>query len=159
DLRRPVTLTQFEAKVREVHHAIPKLTDGQAVLEFMKLMVFLEDGHTAVWNVGENPLFRAALPLRFFWFEEGLFVIVAEPKYKELLGARVQAFDGRTTDEVLKGMSPYVQRDRGNPMSLKMFLPDGIRKLAVLHAAGLIKRPDQVTLTVRDQSGATRDVD
>ncbi|HKB37217.1 MAG TPA: tetratricopeptide repeat protein [Gemmataceae bacterium] len=158
-VHRPVTLEQFDAKVRELHDAIPKLTDGQITLALIKLMVFLEDGHSAVWDVGENPLFRAALPLRFFWFEEGLHVTAADPKYKDLLGARVVAFDGKPAEDVLKAMEPYISRDRGNPMTAKLGLPYRVRMLAVLHAAGLVKAPDRVTLTVRDLSGSTRDVE
>jgi hypothetical protein len=158
-VNRPVTREQFDTKVHELHDAIPKLTDGQIILAMAKLMAFLEDGHSAVWDFGEHPLFRAALPLRFFWFEEGLFVTAAAPWHKDLLGSQVIAFDGKPTEEVLKAMEPYVHRDRGNPMGPKAGLPYRIRMLAVLHAAGLVKKPDRVTLTVRDLTGTTRDVE
>jgi hypothetical protein len=157
-VHRPVTVEQFDAKVRELDAAIPKLTDGQVILELMKLMVFLEDGHTAVWPVGEHPLFRAALPLRMFWFEEGLFVTAADPRYKDLLGAQVLKLDGRSIDEVFEALVPYVNRDRGNPIKPKLSVPYMIRALGLLHAAGLTKSADQVTLAVRDLSGQTRDV-
>jgi hypothetical protein len=158
DVHRPVTRAQFDVKVRELHDAIPRLSDGQVVLGLAKLMVFLEDGHSAVWGVGPNPLFRAALPLQFFWFEEGLFVTAADPAHKDLLGARVEAFDGRPAVEVLRAMEPYVPRDRGNPMFARAILPFYIRTLTLLHAAGCIKNPDRVTLTIRDHSRAVRDV-
>jgi hypothetical protein len=80
-------------------------------------MVFLEDGHTAVWPVGEHRLFRAALPLRMFWFEEGLFVTAADPRYKDLLGAQVLKLDGRSIDEVFEALVSYVNRDRGTRSS------------------------------------------
>ena len=55
-VNRPVSWDQFHTKVQELHHAIPKLSDGQIILEMMKLMVFLEDGHSAVWdNEGVPP--------------------------------------------------------------------------------------------------------
>lgn len=157
-VHRPVTQEQFDAKVLELHEAIPRLTDGQVILALMKLMVFLEDGHSAVWDFGEHPLFRAALPLRFFWFEEGLFVTAADPKYRELLGAQVQRMDGRAAEEILEAWAQYLPRDRGNPQVTKTTAPYKIRKVAALHAAGLVKSPDRVTLTVRDLTGAVRDV-
>lgn len=157
-VNRIVTQEAFDAKVRELHDAIPSLTDGQIVLGMMKLMVFIDDGHSAVWDVGENPLFRTALPLRLFWFEEGLFVTAGAPEYKDLLGAQVEAFDGRATADVLAAMEPYNSRDRGNPMDSRVGQPYRVRRLALLHAAGLIRSPDRVTLTVRDLSGSIRDV-
>lgn len=157
-VHRPITREQFDAQARALDEAIPRLTDGQIVLELMKLMVSLRDGHSAVWEAGENPLFRAALPLRMFWFEEGVFVTAADPKYKDLLGAQLLALDGHPTEEVFKALEPYVNRDLGNPITLKLGLPYHVRMLAVLHAAGLVKSPDRVVLKVRDLSGTLREV-
>jgi tetratricopeptide (TPR) repeat protein len=157
-VHRTVTREQFDEKVRTLHEAIPRLTDGQIILELMKLMAFLDDGHTAVWPVGSHPLFKTALPLRFFWFEEGLYVTAADPRYQELLGAQIQAFDGQPTEKILEALKPYDNRDRGNPMKAKVSLPYHVRKLTLLHAAGLIKSPDRVVFTIRDLTGATRDV-
>ncbi|SEL32264.1 Tetratricopeptide repeat-containing protein [Stigmatella aurantiaca] len=158
NVHRSVTREQFDAKVRELHGAIPRLTDGQVILGLMKLMVFLDDGHTAVLNFGENPFFRSMLPMQFYWFDEGLFVISADPKHKELLGAQVLELDGRPALEVLEALTPYVNRDRGNPVWPKQRTPYMLRNLALLQAAGLIKSSGQVTLTVRDLSGAMRSV-
>ncbi len=157
-VHRNVTLEQFDAKIREIHDAIPKLGDEQIILALMKLMVFLDDGHTAVWNFGKYTKFAGTLPMRFFWFEEGLFVTAADPKLKDLLGAQVMAFDGKPAVEVLEAMNPYINRDRGNPMALKLSAPYRVRNLKFLEANGLIKGPERVTLSVRDVSGATRDV-
>ena len=157
DVQRSVSLEQFDARVAELDRAIPGLSDGQVVLELMKLMVFVGDGHSAVFDLGENPLFRAALPLRLFWFEEGLFVTAADPKYRELLGAKVEAFDGRPADAVLEALEPYVNCDRGNPMKARVSLPYRVRKLSLLHAAGLIEQPDRVKLTVVDLAGTRRE--
>ena len=157
-VQRPITLEQFDAKAHELDVSIPRLTDGQIVLGLMKLMVFIQDGHSAVWDTGENPLFRAALPLRFFWFEEGLYVTAADPAYRQLLGARVVKFDGRMAEDVMNAMAEYQDRDRGNPMPTKTRAPYLVRDLPLLHAAGLVKSPDRVTLTVRDQSGIEHEV-
>src|SRR5262249_2164175 len=131
-VHRPVSREQFDARARELHNAIPRLTDGQIILQLMKLMVFLDDGHTAVWNTGAHPLFRAALPLRLFWFEEGLYVIAADPKYKERLGAQVLQLDERPIGEVFQALEPYVNRDRGNPIKPKLTVPYMIRMVGVL---------------------------
>jgi tetratricopeptide (TPR) repeat protein len=156
---RPVAREDFDTNVRELDDAMPKLTDGQIVLEMMKLMAFLEVGHTAVWPIGDNPLFRPALPLQFFWFDDGLFVTAADAKHKELVGATVLRFDGRSAKDILQAIAPYISHDRGNPMWTKTTAPYLIRMTGLLHAANLVKSAGRVTLTIRDAAGSTRDVE
>lgn len=158
NVHRSVTREQFDAQVRELHEAIPRLNDGKIILGFMKLMISLDDGHTAVLQFGDHPFFRSMLPMQFYWFDEGLFVLSADPKHRDLLGAQVLEVDGRPALEVLEALTPYVNRDRGNPMWPRQRTPYMLRNLSLLQALGLIKSPERVTLTVRDLSGATRDV-
>ena len=155
-IKRTVTLEQFEAKARALHDAIPKLTDWQVVFELMKLMVFLGDGHTALWDIGDNQFFGAAVPLQFYWFEEGPFIISADPKYKDLLGAQVLEIDGRQPAEVLAAITPYVNTDRNNSLAIRQGTSYKMRNAAMLHALGLTKSGDSMTLTVRDIAGKTR---
>jgi hypothetical protein len=117
-----VTQQAFDAKVREINGKIPVMNDGQIILALMKLMVSLQDGHTAVWDIGEHPLFRKA-PLRLFWSEEGVFVTAADPKYKDLLGAQVVTFDGRPAETVLRPWSLTSLATAEIPKSRKLERP------------------------------------
>jgi hypothetical protein len=157
-VHRPITRQQFDVKLRELREAIPRLTDAQVVLAIVKLMTFLGDGHSTVLPNRENPAYRTAVPVQYYWFAEGLFVISAHPKHKDLLGAEVLRLDGRPAGDVLKAMMPYVSRDRGNPIWPRQLTPYMLRNLTLLHAAGQIKSPKQVTLAVRDIGGAKREV-
>jgi hypothetical protein len=156
---RDITPADFDVRVRALHDAIPRLTDGQVVLELTRLVVALGDGHSAVLGSMENPLFLSTLPMQFYWFDEGLFVVSAAPQHKELLGAQVLELDGRPAAELLEAMVPYVNRDRGNAMWPKQRAPYMLRHLPLLHADGLIKDPKRVTLTIKALDGATRKVE
>jgi hypothetical protein len=59
---------------------------------------------------------------------------------------------------VLNAMAAYQNRDRGNPMPTRTRTPYMVRDLPLLHAAGLVKNPERVMLTIRDHSGTERDV-
>jgi hypothetical protein len=155
-IKRTVTLEQFEAQARELRDAIPKLTDWQVVFGLSKLLVFLGDGHTALWDIGDNRFFGAAVPLQFYWFEEGPCIISADPKYNDLLGAQVLEIDGRRPEEVLAAMTPYVNTDRNNPLAIRQGASYKMRNTAMLHALGLTSSGDSMTLTVRDLAGKTR---
>jgi hypothetical protein len=158
DFNRAITVDAFDREVQALDATIPSMTDGQVVLGMAKLMASLGDGHSGVWDVGENPLWRKALPLRFFWFEEGLFVTAADSVHRDLLGAHVLAFDGKPTKEVLKALEPYESKDRGNQIWGRTGAPYRVRRLTLLHAAGLIKSPDEVNLTILRTSGKKADV-
>ena len=155
-VRRTVTPEQLDAKVRELHDQIPRLTDWQVVLGLMRLMVFLDDGHTALWSFGDNPYFGTAVPLQFLWFEEGPAIVSADPKYADLVGAEVTAIDGHAPPEVVAAMTPYANRDRGNAHLPRLYTAYAMRHSTLLHALGIAAHPDALTLTVRDRSGATR---
>lgn len=59
DVHRPVTREQFDAQVRELNDAIPRLTDGQVVLAMMKLMVLVG---TAIRRSGISASTRCSAP-------------------------------------------------------------------------------------------------
>jgi len=84
-------------------------------------------------------------------FEEGLFIISADPKYKDLLGAQVLKFGNRTPDEIVKGLEPIINRD--NEIWIKQVAPYRMRNLGLLNALGLVPDVDKVALTLRGIDG------
>ena len=157
-VNRPVTREQFDAKVRDIRDAVPRLSDGQLVLEFIKLARFLEDGHSEVlWDFGDHPLLQPTLPLAFFWFDDGLFVTATDPEHRHLLGARPP---GRRPSRARRAQRHLTLRQRGQRQPDDRQSQGAVRPAqdSRLAAAGLVRSPDRVTLAIRDLSGDTRDV-
>ena len=127
------------------------------ILELTKLLVKLGDGHTAIQGSRVRPEFYLSIPVKFYLFQEGLFITAAEAKYKDLLGAQVLKYGERTVDEVMKALDPFVSRD--NEMRPKEFAPTLMRFLALSNGVGLISDAKKVTLTVKDIAGKTRTVE
>src|SRR5262249_22642085 len=88
---------RFDAAVEEIHRAVPDLTDAQILVWMAKLLRLLGDGHAYVAAPEEHPGLRRTIPVRFFRFEEGLFVVAAEPTCESVLGAEVLAFGATGT--------------------------------------------------------------
>ena len=140
---------EFDTAVKALHDSIPTLTDTQIALWMAKLMRMVGDGHTAFyWGAPES------LPMQFYFFEEGLFIISADPKYKELLGAQVLKFGDRTTNEVAQAIEPLIPRD--NQIWIKQVAPYRMRSLPLLNALGLISDAKKVSLTLRGLDGKDR---
>ncbi len=146
----------FAAKVADIDRLIPELSDLQILLEFQRLIVLLGDGHAGVYPDPDLDANRRGLPVQFYLFEEGLFIIAGAPAHRDLLGAQVLAFDGIDVEPVMAAVEPLICRD--NEIWVKQSAPHRLREVQVLHALGLAGSPDTVTLTLLDLKGATRDV-
>jgi tetratricopeptide (TPR) repeat protein len=138
---------QFNDAVEELDRAIPRLTDVQIIVELTKLLRPLGDGHAYIDLPDDATELRRALPLQFFLFEEGLFVIAAEPAHRQLLGARVLRFDKHSVDDALAELDPLIARD--NEHGPKQQAPMWLRRLPFLHALGITADPGKATLTVQ----------
>jgi tetratricopeptide (TPR) repeat protein len=146
---------ELEAQVANLSKNIPKLSDLQAALEVMKLMAQMGVGHTEV--LPPHTLeFAQTLPIKFFLFKEGLYVIAADPKYQDLLGAQILNFGDASVDQAMAAVAPVVFRD--NDMWLKSMVPNLLRYTALLKVLNLTSDPLHVPLTVRDAQGRTRTV-
>jgi tetratricopeptide (TPR) repeat protein len=147
---RTGTEAAFDSAVRKVSDSVPQLTDTQMIIEISKIMRLVSDGHSGIMG-GMRPEFLPNLPVQFYLFEEGLFVIAADPKYKDLLGAQVLKFGTRTPDEIVKGLEPIINRD--NDIWIRQVAPYRMRNLNMLNALGLVAETDKVSLTVRRLDG------
>ncbi|MBV9957708.1 MAG: hypothetical protein JO360_04770 [Acidobacteria bacterium] len=153
---RKLPLAEFDAAVRKLSEEIPRLTDMQAAIEVSKLMAKLGDGHTGLLGSAVRTDFQQTVPVQFYFFKEGLYIIAAAPKYRELLGAQVLRFGDRTVDEVMRALDPLTSRD--NEIWPSQTGPYRMRILPLLNGLGLIPDANKISLTVKDAAGKTRAV-
>lgn len=154
---RPLSKEEFDTAVKKLHDAIPKLSDMQVTIEMMKLLRQVGDGHTGLLSSGQRAEWLKTLPMQFYLFEEGLFIIAADPRYKDLLGAQVLRFGERTVEQVIGALDPLISRD--NEIWVKQRAPYLMRRLPLLNGLGLIPNPEKATLLLREMSGQTRSVE
>lgn len=145
---------QFQERVTEIERQIPALTDVQIVVEIEKLLALLGDGHAGIYQPSEADESRRSLPLQFYAFEEGVFVIAASAAYRDLLGAEVLRIGERTIAELWAALTPLICRD--NEQWLKTSIPHRMRETPILHAMGLIPNFERAELTIRDLGGEER---
>ncbi len=151
---RTTTKAEFHDAVVNLTTRVEKLSDQQMVIEIMKLMRSLGDGHTGLLLPPQRPDYVLALPLQFYLFKEGMFVIAADPKYKDLLGAQVLQLGGHSVEEILKALDQVISRD--NELWPSQLAPYHIRSLPLLSALGLVSDIRQTQLSLRDASGNNR---
>ena len=144
----------FDVAVAKLDNEIPKLSDAQVLIELMKLMRKLGDGHSGILGRLDNAEAALAVPLQFYLFKEGLFVIAADAQHKDLLGAQVLRFGDSTVSQVMQALDPLTSRD--NDFWPNQVGPYRMRSLPLLNGLGLIPDVRKVNLAIKDVQGKER---
>jgi hypothetical protein len=146
---------------------IPSISDAAVIVRMQQLLAMLGQSHNSIFFPGLESNARVrftTLPLTFYPFSDGLFIVDAAPAYADLIGARVTGFDGSTVEQALDAVRTLAAIDQsplatassawwpGEPSMGQLATPE------VLHALGITRDPSRVTLTVVDRSGRRRDV-
>ena len=160
-LRRWLALEQsFNAEARaaaetllaEYERDAARYTDAEFYMAVRRLVGLAENGHS---NVSSGPVFSqfGLLPLRTYWFSDGLYVVRAHRDHATLLGARITAIDGMPLAELEPRLMEY---HGGHRAAFRRFaaLPLMLSP-AVLHAVGLAARPDELSLDLVRNDGST----
>jgi tetratricopeptide (TPR) repeat protein len=145
---------EFDGSVAALDRDVPGLTDAQILVGMMKLVRHLDDGHAGVRPPeGDNELSRL-LPLDFFLFPEGLYVIGAGPGHEGLLGTRVDRIGHLSTGEAIAALDPVIVRD--NEQQVMFMVPAFLRWTAVLAGLGVIDDLARASLAVCAADGTSR---
>lgn len=144
---------EFESRLRTLRHRLPYLTNAEIRFEFFRFGATLgrygRDGHTSV-----VPANSAVLPLQFYWFSDGVFVVDALPPYEELIGAKVTTIGNTSIEEVLLRLGLVLSRD--NQTTVRWFVPtamlfaDLYRGMGAAEASG---QNDAVSIEIRRTPG------
>jgi hypothetical protein len=92
---------QFRDILSRVQDQVPSLSDNEIVVEITRAAALSGNGHTRAYLM-RNGNYLRWMPIRFYWFSDGLYVVRAIDKYTRTLGARVIAI-GTTPPETLMG--------------------------------------------------------
>lgn len=139
---------EFLRTAAEIRRDLPRLSDSEIVVKLQRLFTLLGDGHSLIYPFGMTLGSLKRLPLTFYLFSDGLFVINAPNELKGLIGKKVLTFGQTPTEEVIKRLEQLVSRD--NPMGIKwsgvfyLTLPDYLKEL------GIVQNNEQVSLVLEE---------
>ena len=140
-----VSRDQFYREVNALEQRIPSLEDHQVVVEFIRIVAMVGDGHTGLrW--GAHLAAAGVLPVRFYQFDDGIFIQNASPDQKDLLGAKLVAINGVPVAQAIQKMTPYIWRD--NEWGIKSTAPIYLSVPPMLHAIGLSPSKASATFTI-----------
>lgn len=125
---------------------LTSLTDTGIVVEIQKLLASVGDGHTILFPFGMKKGTLLRLPLMFWLFDDGLFVVDASQK--QFIGQKVLRIGSLTTEELLDKLKPYISQD--NSQQFLWAVPFYCTMTDFLVSAGAIERRDSAAVTFGD---------
>jgi hypothetical protein len=138
-----VVYPSFGQEIRSLTADLPTLRDEEVFLRLMRLMASAHIAHNLVVTpIGMG--FVSGLPLTLHWFADGLAVTRATPEYSAALGAHVLSIGGKSPEQFLTDVTPYVSHE--NETELRNEAPGVMTSRPVLQHFGLIAADGRVGL-------------
>lgn len=153
---RPAHQPAFEDAIDRLSADVSRLSDERMVVEIQRVMALLLDGHSLVYIMPTPRIPLSMLPLDFYWFADGLYVVRGHGGYQRLTGSRVTSIGGRAAADLLRGLEPYISRD--NDVAFKTFGPVYLTFPMFLEALGVPSRDGRFDFTLMDSAGRERTV-
>jgi hypothetical protein len=152
NLFHSMTREQFETAVQTLDERIPALSRNQIIVEIMRIVAMIGDGHTYM-PVQEPPTSFRHYPLKLYWFPDGLYVLRADSKYSTVVGGRVVKLGKVSGQGAYEAVSKIVPHD--NESQIKWMTPFYMSLAEVLDGLGLVDNLEAVPLTVEKDGGQT----
>ncbi len=108
--QKPLPAGLVEAATR-LSENVPRYSDERILAEFEHLASFAGDGHTYILPFGSRRVTAHMLPLRFFSFPDGVFIIDAFPGYERWIGSKAIRIGDTPTEVVIERMRPAFSAD------------------------------------------------
>lgn len=150
DLQR----ASFSELLSNGRQEVESMSPAQFYLLVAEAAALADNGHTNLWS----PALREfnSVGLRYFNFDDGLYVIRARQENEPLLGARVLEIDGRSIESIFATLNKYYG---GNDQWRELNSVELLQSADILHAAGLVDSPGGYTITIQDSDGSTQQIE
>ena len=146
NLYHTVSRATFDSTVASLDQRIPALARHEIIVELARIAALVQDGHTNVAPTRDPHIGFTTLPVKLYFFKDGLFVQAAHRSQAKLAGSRVVRIGGMTVDEAYARVRELVGRD--NEMDARFFAPFLLAMPEILHALRITRSPDEATFSL-----------
>ena len=135
----------------ELKTRIPDFTDERMLIELQGLMYHLGDGHSYILPLLATITESKFLPLHFYEFTDGMYVIDADAANARLIGMKVRSIAGATPEKIMHDMVTFVSQD--NTVGAHWLGPVFMRQRGLLERYGLAKGSQTALIKFEDRKG------
>lgn len=154
DLYHTTEREVFAETYREIQAAIPALNDSEIIVQFIRLAALAREGHTRLTlplaeglGLGQahsstpdpthpDLVFRH-LPVRFYSFAEGLFILAATAEYQHLVGKQVLQIGKTPAEEAMQRARTVAHFE--NESGYRLVAPAYLSVLEVLRGLDIVE--------------------
>jgi len=142
----------LEQRYKELHDAIPRLSDEQVYVGMSRMLASLNQGHTNLWPfIPAARMDFKAMPLQLYVFPEGIFVVGADSRNTDLIGAELRTIEDTPALDVLRKVRDIHASDSG--MEVLWLGPTLLALAQELKGLGIVPRTDRIKVGLRLPSG------
>jgi hypothetical protein len=153
NLFHTITRDQFDTAVNRLYERIPLLARHQIVVEMARIVAMIGDGHTNIAPTRDPKIGFRALPLKLYFFKDGLYVRAAAHEQASIVGSRVVGIGNASVNQAYKTVREIIGQD--NEMDAKFFAAPLLVMPEVLHALGLTADLEHVRFIVEKDGKET----
>lgn len=151
-----VSKDELELHANSIAQRIPKLSDQQIVFQFMKLVARVGNGHNFIVPTHSKKGAFTRLPVQFYSFSDGLYIVKTNPGYQHLLGQKVLSVADTPIENVFEKIASVNARD--NEMQQYWLGPYYLALPEVLEGLSIVKSAKDVRFTLVDGDGKIENI-
>jgi hypothetical protein len=151
-----ISKTDLSKEILDIKTTIASLSDEQIIFKIIKLFGALGSGHNFILPTSPNKGAFKKLPVQFYQFNDGLFIVDAEEGLEQWIGYKVESIENTPIEVALQKTNAVNARD--NDMQILWLGPYYLGLPDVLKGLGIIKNANQVTITLSDKDGKSEKV-
>jgi tetratricopeptide (TPR) repeat protein len=142
----PPNFVQLQSQLQR---NIPHLSDAKIYVGLARLLASLKQGHTSMPFAASDRVPFSQLPVNFYAFPDGLYVVDAKKSARDLVGAKLISINGTPALEVLRQAGELV------PSGMEaLWTGPWLTGIAqVLDGLGIVARTDRIPLVFQLPSG------
>lgn len=151
-----ISKTELSKTILNLKTNVSSLSDEQIIVELMKIVGSLGNGHNLIIPTSPNKGALKKLPVQFYQFNDGLFIVDAEIGFEQWIGYEVQLIENIPIEEAFQKTNAINARD--NDMQTLWLGPYYLGLPDVLKGLGIVENANQVTITLKDRNGKSQKV-
>jgi hypothetical protein len=145
-----ISKEHWDNEIQNLKKNIAELSEKEISIKLSSIVALLNDGHTFL-DFDGNYGFDHWFPIRFYDFDDGLFITVAHPAYKQLIGKKVVSISGLPASDVLNAVSKAISGD--NAFHKRNIAAAFLSNTALLEGMGIIQNNQNLILQLSDENG------
>lgn len=146
----------FMAHAAALSARLPEMNDAAIVVELMRLVALLGDGHTTLDPDG-TPYRQRLVPMLAYEFSDGLFVVAADSAHVELIGRRVLGVGGVAIHAARARLATTFPHE--NAAKVRYGIPFVLSTAEVLAGLGLAPDAEHARYTLAESNGSISEVE